>query len=374
MDHPDLYYRSLRNCFIGHALSDEEHPSLPIISSAIFTCVAERLGLHAACLAFPSHVHAAVFAPPGRTLDGRPVEDPKAEPEKMCLDPYGSDNEITLRDLRRRLVEFGWQSGTNAFLTPSPVPIIVQRTAQNIKATHDTVHSLANTSVEEDRLAEELKRLRSGHPMRNLSAAVYASMWADLLMKQTTSFHWDTNLGAFLKCFALSWSEDTWIVRKYLAPLYEEFIANKNALNHGAAAANNRRRRSGWENLHEIVAMLENLDNRQPTVSRRYTADINARVRYRIGQVFRHRRYQYVGVINGWAATGSAGLPMPHYLDAAEAEEEGDVFDPTESVRASNAVPQRTFYTCLCVFRFFFSLPGRESVVMHGNVNMFDCW
>ncbi|KAL2024768.1 hypothetical protein VTK56DRAFT_5589 [Thermocarpiscus australiensis] len=335
MDHPEINYRNLRNCFIGHALSDEHHPSLPIISSAIFTCVAERLGMTAFCLAFPSHVHAAVYAPPGKDLDGADVENADGEQARMCLDPYGSDEEVTLSDLRVRLVEFGWASGIEAFLSPSPVPIIVQRTAQNIKATHDTVHNLTDNEV----LEAEMKRLRSGHPELNLDAAVYASMWAELLMKQTSSFHWDSNLVPFLQKFALSWSEDLWIVKKYLAPLYDRFVA--------AQPHHRGRRRAGYQNVHEILGMLENLDGRLPQVSRRYTADIASRVRYRIGQVFRHRRYQYVGVINGWAATGSGGLPMPHYLDAAEAEEEGDVFDPTESARASNLAPQRTFYTCL---------------------------
>ncbi|GAB1317248.1 F-box domain-containing protein [Madurella fahalii] len=333
MDHPEINYRNLRNCFIGHALSDDQHPSLPIISSAIFTCVAERLDMTAFCLAFPSHVHVAVYAPPGEDLDGNQAETTNDDEIRMCLDPYGSEEEVTLSDLRVRLVEFGWTQGTEAFLSPSPVPIIVQRTAQSIKAAHTTVRDLTDNDI----LGFEMKRLRSGHPDLNMDAAVYASMWAELLMKQTSSFHWDSNLASFLQKFALSWSEDVWIVKKYLVPLYEKFIASQP----------NPRPRGGWQNVHEIVGMLDNLDNRVPTVSRRYTEDIYARVRYKIGQVFRHRRYRYIGVINGWAALGSGGLPMPHYLDTHEAEEEGDVFDPTESVHSTWLGPQRTFYTCL---------------------------
>ncbi|KAK4124152.1 hypothetical protein N657DRAFT_617048 [Parathielavia appendiculata] len=334
MDHPEINYRNLRNCFIGHALSDESHPSLPIISSAIFTCIAERLGMTAFCLAFPSHVHAAVYAPPGEDLDGDETEEMNGDKKRMCLDPYGSDDEVTLSDLRSRLVEFGWTQGAEAFLTPSPVPIIVQRTAQNIRATYDTVRNLTDNDV----LGAEMRRLRSGHPGMNMDAALYASMWAELLMKQTSSFHWDSNLSALLQKFALSWSEDVWLVRKYLVPLYDSFIASRP----------NHHLRNPWQNVHEILGMLEDsIDNRVPEVNRRYTQDIAARVHYKIGQVFRHRRYGYIGVINGWAAMGSSSLPMPHYLDAAEAEEEGDVFDPTESVRASTMGPQRTYYTCL---------------------------
>lgn len=337
MDHPELNYRNLRNCFIGHALSEESHPSLPIISSAIYTCIAERLGLAAFCLAFPSHVHAAVFAPAGRDLDGDETEEVDGEKKRMCLDPYSSDGEVTLSDLRLKLVEFGWTQGTEAFLRPSPVPIIVQRTAQNIKATFDTVRNLTDN----DHVGSEAKRLRAGHAGLNMDAAVYSSMWAEILMKQTSSYHWDSSLATFLQKFALSWSEDVWIVKKYLVPLYDRFMASQL----------NPRPRNGYQNVYEIIGMLENLDNRVPEVSRRYTEDIAYRVRYRIGQVFRHRRYGYVGIINGWAAKGSASLPMPHYLDAAEAEEEGDVYDPTESVHASMVGPQRTYYTCLWVPR-----------------------
>jgi F-box protein 21 len=277
-----------------------------------------------------------VYAPPGKDLDGDETGELDGEKKRMCLDPYGSDHEVTLSDLRLRLVEFGWTQGTEAFLKPSPVPIIVQRTAQNIRATYDTVRHLTDNDI----LGSEMKRLRSGHPCLNMDAAVYASMWAELLMKQTSSFHWGSNLAAFLQKFALYWSEDLWIVQKYLVPLYDRFMTSQ---------PTPRPPRVGYHNVHETLAMLENIDNRIPEVSRRYTADICARVLYKIGQVFRHRRYGYIGVINGWAAMGSSSLPMPHHLDAAEAEEEGDVFDPTESVHASMMGPQRTYYTGLWV-------------------------
>ncbi|SPQ25838.1 47cb8961-1e19-4e5d-82f0-57f1d26499a2 [Thermothielavioides terrestris] len=333
MDRPEINYRNLRNCFLGHALSEEDHPSLPLISSAIFTCIAERLGMTAFCLAFPSHVHAAVYAPPGKDLDGNDTEDEDGERKRMCLDPYGSDHEVTLSDLRLKLVDFGWTQGIEDFLRPTPVPIIIQRMAQNIKATHDTILNLADNPIR----AAEMKRLRSGYPGLNLDAAVYASMWAELVMKQTSSRHWDSNLVPFLQKFALSWSEDVWIVKKYLAPLYNKFVASQNL----------PRQRTGWHNVNDIIRMLENIDNRLPEVNRRYTEEITARVHYKIGQVFRHRRYGYIGIINGWAAMGCTTLPMPHYLDAAEAEEEGDVIDPTLSVRETNMGPLRTYYTGL---------------------------
>lgn len=324
-------YRNLRNCLIGHALSEKGHQSLPIISSAIFCCVAERLGMTTSCCAFPSHVHATVFAPAGLTLDGEEEHNPDAELATMYVNPWESDDEVTLGDLRNRLNEFGWTQGAEAFLKAAPVPIIVQRLAQNIKTTWSTVQSLADSDPSE----VEMKRLRTGHPDLNLEAAYYASMWADLMTKQASNFHWAHNLDAFLNRFALSWSEDAWMVEKYLIPLYDKFIE----------AYPHQRQRVGWENVRAILNMLENLDNRPPTVSRRYTQEIRTQVRYKIGQVFRHRRYQYVGIINGWAAKGTSDLPTPHYLTRDEAdEEEGNGAQRVELLRRP---PPKTYYTCL---------------------------
>lgn len=329
MENPEVNYRNLRNCFIGHALSDPEHPSLPIISSAIFCAVAERLGMTTSCCAFPSHVHASVFAPPGQSLDGA-AEEPGLEMESMYLDPYGSDDEITVQDLRLRLVEFGWASSSDVFLSASPVPVIVQRTAQNIKTSYLKVRELPD----DDPAGLELRRLRSGNPSLNVDVAFYSSMWAQLLTTQASSIHWDGNLDWFLNRFALTWSEDWWIVQKYLAPLYDTFIESLAEPRH----------RVGWENVREILGMLQNLDQRQPTINRRYTQDIHERVRYKIGQVFRHSRYRYIAVINGWAATGTAALPTPHHTSTDETEDNGEEAPPPQDPRQRQG---KTYYTCL---------------------------
>ena len=91
---PENNYRNIRNCLIGHALFDEEHQSLPIISSAIYCCLATRIGLTSACCAFPGHVHSMVFANDGETLDGKPTGKPSSTldgTEKMFLDPFQLD-------------------------------------------------------------------------------------------------------------------------------------------------------------------------------------------------------------------------------------------------------------------------------------------
>jgi F-box protein 21 len=323
-------YRNLRNTLIGHALSEDDHQSLPIISSALFCCVAERLGMTSSCVSIPGHVHAAVFARPGFDLDGGRVDDTDPEQQSMYLNPYGSGDEVNASELRSTLVETGWSSDTDHFLKPSPVPLIVMRTAQNIKASY----SRAYTIPSDDDVLEtmQLRRLRTGLPELNLESAAYAAMWAEMLMKQPSNDQWDAILDPFLNRFALSFSEDAWIVEKHLLPRYDAFV-RLHPQPHN---------RFGWENVREILGMLVNLDTRHPKVNRRYTEDIRKHVHFKIGQVFRHKRYNYIGIINGWATGGADTLPTPHYSSPVEVAEEDNEESWLEGRRQN-----RTYYTCL---------------------------
>lgn len=335
MRDPDLGYRNVRNCLIGHALSDPEHDSLPIISCAIFSAVATRLGMNAFCCAFPGHVHSSVLSPPNQTLDGT-ASEPGTKRETMYLDPFGSDDETPIQALRFTLTQIGWGSDPDVFLGTSPVPVIVHRTAQNLKASYSTIQDLPDGSQR----ADNLRRLRAGHAEMNLEATFYAAMWAQLVTQQTSGDHWDAHLSSFLQPLALTWSEDAWIVEKYLVPLYDAFVARR---------ARPETHRVGWENVHEILAVLRNLDVRQPTVSRRYTQDIRDNVRFKIGDVFRHKRYRYVGVINGWwVATGTMEEQLGGDMDEEDAAAAGDGAGGSGRVGTpSQEVKRTTYYTCL---------------------------
>jgi F-box protein 21 len=176
-----------------------------------------------------------------------------------------------------------------------------------------------------------------------MEAMKYSAMWAQVLMRPVSSFDWDTNLEPLLHRFALSWGEDFWIVRKFLLPLYDRFMESQPAARH---------RRIGWQNVHSILGLVANLDQRQSTVNRRYTQEIQERVPYRIGQVFRHRRYQYIGIINGWATAGVSALPTSPYPGHGRNEEDGPSPEednrliPEEMLRGK---ANKTYYTCLYV-------------------------
>lgn len=327
-------YRNLRNTLIGQALSEDGHDSLPLVSCAIYCCVAENLGLTAACASIPNHVHVVVHPPPGRTLDDKPAspgqERGDVEEYAMFLDPYGSDGEVSLLRLRDNLSLLGWDGDTNRFFLPSPVTELVLRTARNIRATY--LHSQENVRFANESLPrQETNGLREGFTDINLEAAAYAAMWAELLMQRVADFDWASSLDTFLNRFALSFAEDAWIVERQLLPLYDSIVRQ-----HPPPP-------DRWQNVREMLGMLATLDSQQPLVNRRRTEEIEKRVKYRIGQVFRHRRYHYIGIINGWASDGADTLPTPHYSSPREVEHVTEVAQRQPGGRAAN----RTYYTCL---------------------------
>ena len=62
-------YHHIRHNFIGLALLDKNHSSLPLISVAIYCCVARHFGLDAHPCGFPFHVYAMVYPPQGLVID-----------------------------------------------------------------------------------------------------------------------------------------------------------------------------------------------------------------------------------------------------------------------------------------------------------------
>lgn len=318
----EVNYRNLRNCLIGHALTEEDHASLPIISSAIYQQIATRLGLQAELCSYPSHIYVSVQPPPNRDLDGEPLTDAARQQRRMYLDPFKHEHEVSEASLRRFLADHGLQSGMDVFLEGARPEELLIRVAHNIKATHDESQVVRPP---DDPSQPFLKRLRAGYDDLNLEAAYYGSLWAMLVLTPVSRAGWDHNLAYSLRRFALAYSEDLWIVKRYLSPLYDQLPHQDH--------------RFGWDNLNEVLGMLHNLDNRRSENNRRYTEDIQARVRYKVGQVFRHKRYNYIGVINGWTTGGSGPLPSSTYMQVGEED---------HSIGPDSPNPRRrTFYSAL---------------------------
>ncbi|KAI9052523.1 hypothetical protein LZ554_003867 [Drepanopeziza brunnea f. sp. 'monogermtubi'] len=276
-------YRDLQNNYIGVALLDQQHPSLPLISVAIFCALARRLGLDARCCGIPSHAHAMVLAPSGETLDGRLLAPGTRPAEPMYLDPYRSDREVTLASLRTMLNEWGVQQMQfTGLLSDSSTANVVLRTSRNILAT-----------VQEYR-AHTTSTVSTGHPTIRLHAnsfadldnAYYSALWAQYIFgnpsRRLAAAAQSQFIPLIVDRFERLYPMDACLIERYVLPLHDN-LPNVEQ----------------WQ-LHEALRVVRTADQTPKQVRRRNAPASIDGVRYRIGQVFRHKRYAYTAVITGW--------------------------------------------------------------------------
>lgn len=322
---PKKDYRNLRNCLIGQALRHPDHDSLPIISAAIFCCVAARLGINASSCSFPSHVHVVVSAPAGFTLDGDLVDESDSSSQRMFLDPYGSDDEVQLAHLERILAQLGFAEHTEQFITPVPASKMAIRVAHNMSA------SLGIPGMH-DQLAPRIIQLLCGNSLMNAEACSYAASWALLILNRPNRTTWLDRLEKFLRRFPDVYPEDAWLVEKYLWPRFCEVVSNPRD---GFGRHHNRP--GGSINPWHFWQGMRDLDGTPPPVYRRDRCHNPSGPLLQIGQVFRHRRYRWLGVITSWD----------------ERMSRSDYFDLTPEVPATAPpVPPGTsrygfFYSCI---------------------------
>ncbi|KAI2469150.1 hypothetical protein F4781DRAFT_236609 [Annulohypoxylon bovei var. microspora] len=324
-DPTEQTYRYLRNCLIGRALRDEHHPSLPIISAAIYSAIASRLGMESYPCALPNHVHATVLSPPGISLDGfhLPVEQSEHQ-ENMFLDPYGSDEEVPPNFIYHFLARLGIHSGYENLLNPTATDLIVMRTAQNIRA------SFTSFRTNERPLAQLIPmiELNRGDWARNLQPALYSMIWASIMMvpvlpeNDEIRWDWHQDVVDLRTYFYESFPEDSWLVEKYVCPMYDNFAAPL-------------RRQHDWElpskSLRDQIREIRRADASAKPPRRRSALKEGTRAKYRVGQVFRHKRYEYHGIILGWTVEG--GSTWADYLTS-----------PTQRPWSTYSQP---FYRCM---------------------------
>ncbi|OTB02373.1 hypothetical protein M426DRAFT_322639 [Hypoxylon sp. CI-4A] len=297
-DPTEQTYRYLRNCLIGRALRDEHHPSLPIISAAIYSAIASRLGIEAYPCALPSHVHATVLSPPDMSLDGHPLpEEESQRQESMFLDPYGSDEEVPLDYIYNFLSRLGTHTAHESLLQPTATDLIVMRTAQNIRA------SFSSFRTNERPLSQLIPmiELNRGDWARNLQPALYSMLWASIMMIPLLSendevrWDWQQDVRDLRAYFYEHFPEDSWLVEKYVCPMYDSF-------------AGPSRRQNNWElpskRVRDQIRDIRLADATPKPPRRRKDLAPDVQVKYRVGQVFRHKRYDYHGLILGWTAEG----------------------------------------------------------------------
>ncbi|KAI0150572.1 hypothetical protein GGR57DRAFT_186112 [Xylariaceae sp. FL1272] len=294
-------YRYLRNCLIGRALRDDQHPSLPIISAAIFSALASRVGFEAYPSALPNHVHAIVLSPLGISLDGIPIPPDEEQQETMFLDPYGSDEEVPLDNIHNLLYRLGIYTGHDDLLTPTSTDLIVMRTAQNIRASFTSFRTI-------DRPLSQLIpmiELNRGDWARNLQPALYSMIWASIMMvpvlpdNEDVRWDWQQDVRDLLTYFYEYFPEDSWLIEKYVCPMYDAFAAPS-------------RRQTNFElpskRVRDQIKDIRRVDASTRPPRRRSDVPYGVEVKFRVGQVVKHKRYDYYALILGWSTDGASGI------------------------------------------------------------------
>lgn len=278
----EVAYRDLQNNYIGIALQDAEHPSLPLISVAIFCGLAQRLGLDARCCGIPNHVHAMVLAPSHETLDGRSVVG-EVPVEAMYLDPYRSDEEVPVQSLHRMLSDWGISSTDHGkYLADSSPVNLVLRTSRNILA---TVHEFRSHGGNTGNTGHPTIRLHA-NPFADMDNAFYSALWANFIFGHPNPVsHGSTQrqfIPLILERFEGLYPMDASLIEQYICPLF-----------------NNPSIREHWD-LFEALRVVRAADQTPKQIRLRDTPAARDGVKYRVGQVFRHKRYSYSAVITGW--------------------------------------------------------------------------
>ena len=256
------------------------HPSLPLISTAIYCCIARRLNIDADICCFTFHDYVIVKPPHGFNLDGSLAKQNES-PEAMYLDPFQSAQEILVEDLisRNRMIG-SYPSERDVPLGSSSVTEIVLRMSRNILTSVQEFrqHATAHLGVQE--------RTRSVSSFPDLEGAFYSALWALLVLGNTPYSNGPFDplrrrnyLPPFVEHFETHFPMDVNLIEEYIIPLFQNSAESIQ--------------------LRESVRVMRLVDPMPKQVKRR-TRDISQHVRYRVGQVFMHKRYNYQAIITGW--------------------------------------------------------------------------
>lgn len=268
-------YHHIEHNFLGIALNDRGHNSLPLISAAIYCYVAQRFGLNASPCGFPFHVHVIIKPVPGYDMDGQNTLD-GMEGEPMYMDPFRSVSETPVSDLQEQLNFLGALTLSQAtFLGESRMSEIVLRCGKNILNSVRQIPQLPPTSLD-------------------VWSVKYAALWSTMIFARCSNpgipvpgetIQLRRHLPWLMEIFATEFPSDVYLIEQYLVPLFRGLPE--------------------YEHLLESVHVMRTGDE-MPKQVRRRTSGLGS-IKYRIGQVFRHRRYEYIGIITGWDTECGAG-------------------------------------------------------------------
>ncbi|KAL4778081.1 Hemimethylated DNA-binding protein YccV like-domain-containing protein [Aspergillus varians] len=267
---PGREYHCLEHNFLGIALDDPGHNSLPLVSAVIYCHVAQMLALDARPCGFPFHVHVIVIPPPGFDIDGSALAtDTQGDP--IYMDPFRSAQETPTSDLRTQLDFLGASPvEQSAFLGESRTSEIVLRCSKNI------LNSVQRTS----------QFLGVGCVPIDVSCARYAALWSSLLLSNPLRpAELRHHLLRLMELVATDFSSDIHLVEQYIASIFRSTVE--------------------FDHIMESLHVIRAVDEIPKQVKERSSG--HKGVSYHIGQVFRHRRYGYTAIVIGWDTECGAG-------------------------------------------------------------------
>ena len=286
-DNGIYHYHDLQNNFIGFTLYEDEHASIPLICVAIYCCVAKRLGLDASLCALPFHIVATLRPEAGYDCDGRSLSNEDAA-EPIYMDPFTTDEDVPLCNLLSRLTLIGVpQAEQRAFLEPASVPDLIIRTGRNV---------LFSVQESQRRITTQQIHRHAGlasSPLLDFDGAFYGALWACLLFgtspngtgPHSISIRPRAYLPPFMEHFETHFPTDVGLIESHILPIFSRY----------PEAAQ----------LRESIRVVRCVDS-MPKLVRRRDDHTTERVRYKVGQVFQHKRYNYFAVITGWDPECSA--------------------------------------------------------------------
>lgn len=309
--HENREYHSLDNMFLGVAVHSTLRDSLPLITAVIYCYVCRQFDLRAQPCNYPMHVHALVRPPPGYDLDGEAIhpipeqprdnipnetflqrdQEDRAEAKRssagqpsmstfssdpsprtdLYMDPFRTSLPVPIADLQAQLRFLGLATSAEqgqSHFSPASHRDLIARSARNI----------INSTT---RHAGPLS-----HPI-SPSSALYAAYFA-LVLFPTHPATLRTHLSELTQHFLHMFDHDIYTFRTYILPLTSSL---PDALAYRNLAA------------HLLQSDLEppkpKFRGSRPT----FPPTSSPPIKYRVGQIFRHRRRNYLAVIYGWDHT-----------------------------------------------------------------------
>jgi F-box protein 21 len=262
------------NSLISYVLSDHEHRGLPITHCTIYCAIARRLGLRSRILGLPGDVFVVVYPPDGKNADHKRLPD-NAQPDRLYLDIIRDSNwevsedylirrtqELTIapEDERQRWLEpltprtFSYRIGNNLVRCINHFETLIYPMPEHGLYPLTLLYGLSLVSLI-DRASGNFMRM---NPMRQ-----------DDHEFDHPGVHY-RNVGGYAQ-----------ELRPWDNLLIQE-LRTRNPFHHQHL------------HIHPMPTPPVEVKRRSPP---------NHEVRYILGQVFNHARYNYRGVIVGWDST-----------------------------------------------------------------------